>query len=318
MQVHLVASCSDKKLEKVPSNLRLRRVPRGDISWRAAVWCQRLADSNAPQVQALNLYGGQHWSVVRSLPGTGAKAGLDVSLWVASAGYGLWNCNWFAHGYSATFSGNSKDAVTRSGRSGRDVRQAWWDALSHGKHRLTEQPRTVAELAEQRRDAVIMVVAPPAYVEAMELDLIRVVQHQRSKSRLLVVSAPSRLQDGPLGPHWIACPGTLVSQVGGGVASLYARLARRLLKESGRTELDPTVVRERVDGLVRKAGDWPENTRRRAGDSEILRFIWSQLRKTPGQSRSALLRKFRDSQRKCQMERFNRLFAQVSEEIGRG
>jgi hypothetical protein len=163
-----------------------------------------------------------------------------------------------------------------------------------------------------------MVVAPPAYVEAMEPDLVQAAQHRGSKGRLLVISAPSPSKAGLLAPHWIECPGALVFELGGGVASIYARLARRLLSEAGKTELEATAVRQQVAALVRKAGDWPENDRRPVSDHEVLQFIRSELLATPGQSRSGLLRKFRDSGRRCQMERFNRLFAQVAEEGGRG
>ncbi|WP_224246044.1 hypothetical protein [Hyalangium gracile] len=318
MRVNVVASCTDKKLLKVPPELQLSRVPAGDVSARAATWCQRLAGSEARKLPALDLYGGQHWSVVRSLPADGTNAGLEVRLWVASAGYGLWNCDWLAHAYSATFSGMSRDAVAPAGKSGRALRQAWWNALGQGEHRLKSEPRSVAELTEHDRNAVLMIVAPPAYVEAMEPDLVRAGQHRRSKQKLLVVSTSSPLQAGPLGAYWIECPGALVFELGGGVASLHARVARHLLLESRKTGLEVQAVREQVAALSRKAGDWPENTRSPVTDHEVLQFIRSELRDTSGQSRSSLLRKFRDSGRKCQMERFNRLFATLKEGGVRG
>lgn len=314
----MVASCTDKKLLKVPPELRLSRVPAGEVSVRAAAWCQRLAGSETRKVPALDLYGGQHWSVVRSLPVDGAKAGLDIRLWVASAGYGLWNCEWLAHAYSATFSGTSRDAVAPAGKSGRAKRQAWWNTLAQGEHRPKKEPRSFAELAEYDRNAVLMIVAPPTYVDAMEPDLIRAGQCGRSKEKLLVISSASSLQSGPLGTHWIECPGALVFKLGGGVASLYARVARRVLHGAWKTGLEAQAVREQVAALIRQAGDWPENLRRPATDQEVLQFIQTELRAAPEQSRSGLLRKFRDSGRRCQMERFNRIFATVAERGGRG
>jgi hypothetical protein len=318
MQVHVVASCTDKKLLMVPLELRLSRVPAGAASKRAADWCQRLASSETRKVPALDLYGGQHWSVVRSLPADGAEAGLKVHLWVASAGYGLWHCDWRAHAYSATFSGTSPDAVAPAGKSGRAERQAWWGALTQGDHRPNQAPRSIAELAEHNRNAVFMIVAPSAYVEAMELDLIRASQRWLSPENLFIVSSSSSLKTGLLGAHWIECPGALVFQLGGGVASLYARVARQLLLDARKTGLEAQAVRKQVATLSRKAGDWPENLRTPVTDQEVVQFIRSELREAPEQSRSGLLRKFRDSGRKCQMERFNRLFAMQAERRGHG
>jgi hypothetical protein len=318
MRVNVVASCTDKKTLQVPPELRLSRVPAGKVATRAAAWCQRLARSETLERPAVDLYGGQHWSVVRSLPVDGAKAGLDVQLWVASAGYGLWNCDWSAHAYSATFSGTSQDAVAPDGKGGRAKRQAWWDALAQGEHRPKKEPRSVAELMEQDRNAVLMIVAPPAYMEAMEPDLVRARQGGCAEEKLFVVSGASPLQGGPLGAHWIECPGALIFELGGGVASLYARVARRLLLDADKTSLEAPAVREQVAALTRKAGDWPENRRTQVSDQEILHFIRNELRHTPGQSRSGLLRKFRNSGRKCQMERFNRLFTMLEEGKGRG
>jgi len=309
MQVHVVASCTDKKLLEVPPELCLSQVPAGAVTTRAADWCQRLANSTTRELAALELYGGQHWSVIRSLPADGEQVKLKVQLWVASAGYGLWNCDWPAHAYSATFTGKSHDAVAPAGKGGRAERQAWWEALSHGEHRLEKEPRSVAELAERYRNAVLMIVAPPSYIEAMEPDLVRASQRGHGRERLLVVSSASPLQAGPLGAHWIECPGALVFALGGGVASLYARVARQLLLEAPKTGLQTPAVRERVAALSRRAGDWPENLRTPVPDEEVLRFIRNELEENPEQSRSALLRKFRNSGRKCQMERFNRLFA---------
>lgn len=318
MRVDVVASCTDKKLLKVPQELRLSGVPAGEISTRAATWCRRLADSETQALPALDLYGGQHWSVVRALPADGADAGLEVRLWVASAGYGLWNCDWPTRSYSATFSGSSRDAVAPAGKSGRAERQAWWNALAHGEHRLKKEPRSVAELAEHDRRSVLMIVAPPAYVDAMEDDLVLAGQRRHSDDQLLIVSGSSPLQAGPLGACWIECPGALVFALGGGVASLYARVARQLLLAARQTGLKAPAVREQIAELSRKAGDWPENTRTPVTDQEVTQFIRSELREDRRQSRSGLLRKFRDLGRKCQMERFNRLFATVDQGGGRG
>ncbi|KFE70246.1 hypothetical protein [Hyalangium minutum] len=256
----------------------------------------------------MDLYGGQHWSVIRSLPADGREAGLEVQLWVASAGYGLWNCNWSAHAYSATFTGKSEDAVAPAGKSGQAERQAWWEALSQGEHRPKKTPRSLAELVENNRNAVLMIVAPSTYVDAMEPDLVRASQLGHSQQKLFVISSDSPLQTGPLGAHWIKCPGALVFALGGGVASLYARVARHVLLEARRTGLELSAVRERVAELSRKTGGWPENLRSPVTDGEVLQFIRNELEENPRQSRSGLLQRFRNSGQKCQMERFNRLY----------
>src|SRR5262245_44463156 len=87
--IHVIASCTDRKRLPVPPKLRLREIPDARPQIRAERWWRRLSTHQGRNVAAAELYGGDHWSVARSLPDVAAANGRSAQLWVASAGYGL-------------------------------------------------------------------------------------------------------------------------------------------------------------------------------------------------------------------------------------
>src|SRR4051794_9805519 len=87
--VHILATCTDRKRAEVPPELRLRSVRANTVAGRAKLWRERLDASRAPSLSASDLYGGDHWAVVRGLPTVAEQSGAKARLWVISAGYGL-------------------------------------------------------------------------------------------------------------------------------------------------------------------------------------------------------------------------------------
>src|SRR5262245_11141361 len=87
--IHVIASCTDRKRLPVPLELRLREISGVRPQIRAERWWRRLSTHESRNIVATDLYGGDHWSVARSLPAVAVANGRSAQLWVASAGYGL-------------------------------------------------------------------------------------------------------------------------------------------------------------------------------------------------------------------------------------
>src|SRR4051794_13049467 len=87
--IHAVVTCSNRKRLPAPLALTARTLPQLPVDERAHEWVRRLEGADAPLISASDLYAGEHWSVVRSLPSVATDGGTPVYLWILSAGYGL-------------------------------------------------------------------------------------------------------------------------------------------------------------------------------------------------------------------------------------
>src|SRR4051812_26361709 len=86
--VNVVVTCTKRKGRPVAPRQMLRTVPDGrSIKQRAASWLNRL-QGGGEATPVIDLYAGDHWSVVRSIAVAHEEA-PRARLWVCSAGYGL-------------------------------------------------------------------------------------------------------------------------------------------------------------------------------------------------------------------------------------
>src|SRR5437868_1959469 len=109
--LHILVSCTDRKRAAVSEELCLRTVPAKPIEERAKAWWLRITRHRGQAIPAMDLYAGDHWSVVRALPELAQRNSLKANLWVISAGYGLVPATACLLPYSATFAGNHPDTV---------------------------------------------------------------------------------------------------------------------------------------------------------------------------------------------------------------
>src|SRR5262245_35571216 len=108
--LHIVVTCANRKRHDVPTELRLRDIRERTAEMRFGAWQDRLESSHAERYPAIELYAGEHWSVVRELTGSSPLA-QTAQLWIMSAGYGLIPANALIRPYAATFSAASADSV---------------------------------------------------------------------------------------------------------------------------------------------------------------------------------------------------------------
>src|SRR5262245_57102023 len=155
-RLNIIASCTDRKTLSVPDVLRLRHLQPGAIDVRMHEWATRVACYTGPSRTALHLYAGDHWSVVRSLPELASGQGIEASLSVLSAGFGLVSSETQLYPYGATFAYGHPDSV---GSNSQDL-ATWWASLSTIAAKAgVKVHKTLTEVMQANPRAIHFVIA---------------------------------------------------------------------------------------------------------------------------------------------------------------
>ena len=314
--LNIVASCTERKRLPVPPAFRLRTVRPKDAGERVEQWWSKL-NGVSPQdaVIASDLYLGDHWSIIKSLPQFAAIVGLRAFLWVASAGYGLIPANAPVRSYSATFASAHPDSVFTPQLEGSkfDVLRDWWNRLNRLPGPVRDVPRTIKAIARNDDRAAILVVGSSDYIGAMEEDLLAAAGVLKDSGRLIVVSTRANSALNGLAPHVVPSDARLQAGLGGARPSLHARVARKIIAEAPEWTLDSDVLRARYESLVARSPKLETYDRQTMTDEQVSKFISAERRRDPALSCSRLLRALRDSGYACEQMRFKGLFHQMSE-----
>jgi hypothetical protein len=305
--VQLVVACANRKTQPVPDPLRLRNIVDANPAGRAARWIDELERSTEPTVPARQLYAGEHWQVVRGLESTAAAAGLDGSLWVCSAGYGLVSADAPLRPYAATFATGHPDSVSADPRN----RPRWWASLADWKGPVPSAPRTLRELARSQPHSVFLVALSSAYLAACTNDLLELADELVSPEHLTIISTGS--SGGPLAHHLAPATAQLQPMLGGTRQSLNARILAYLLREQA-AALTHTYIQEVLGGLVAVAPPLARYERASRTDQQVRMFIRRRLSREPEVTASRLLREFRDLGNACEQGRFAALYRAVCED----
>lgn len=316
-RVNVVVTCTKRKTRPPAEGLRLQTVESGTPEERAAGWVSHLRSATGEAVPALDLYAGDHWAVVRELPGAGARGGHEVRLWICSAGYGLIPASAEIHPYSATFSAGHPDAVHSPGPLGRsETHRRWWDAISAWEGPVPGAPRTLADLAAQEPGSPLLVVASPSYLDPLTKDLRAATGALRQPDSLLVLSGGAGPLQG-LERQQVHFDARLQRRLGGAMMSLNVRLVREVL--AGGVPIRSDEVAAFVDALARDLPEFRYPERRRQSDEEVTAYIREELGRD-GQVRwSPLHRKLREQLGlACEQKRFRSLYEAVRAELPTG
>ncbi|WP_375770403.1 hypothetical protein NR798_05775 [Archangium gephyra] len=319
-ELHIIASCTDRKRAPVPLELHLRALREREPERRARRWWRNLWEHPHPTQPACDLYAGDHWRVVKELPALATEARFHPRLWVASAGYGLIPADAPVRPYSATFARGHADSVVpkADSRPTRELLRQWWRSLAREPGPAPGEPRLVQELARAAPRARFLVVASPAYIAALEEDLALAARALRHPEHLLVISTPAAASRGVLAPQWVPSSARLQSKYGGALSSLNARVARDLLvrarKKGEGSVMDAPSVQGYYGRLIHRSAPQKRFERTHMTDDEVMQFIARESRMERF-SWSATLRRLRDSGRACEQQRFRRLFHQYQERV---
>jgi hypothetical protein len=302
--IHVIVTCTNRKIRTVPAHLRLAQVHGASASQRALEWITRLdkedADSGVP---ARDLYAGEHWTVARGLPDHG-DPDEKVYLWTCSAGYGLIPASAPIHPYAATFAPGHADSVPGDPAT-------WWRSLSEWKGPEPSAPRTILALTQASPDALFMLMLSAPYLRACRDDIQAAVTKVRRPDKFLLISAGSR-HPGDLAAVLLPTDARLQSCLGGTRQALNVRVGERLLKEGIRSR---TAAASYLCGLLKAQPPLTRYDRKRLTDQEVTFLIMDGLARSPRASASRLLREFRDSGYACEQARFGQLHRQLMETL---
>lgn len=313
--LHIIANCADTKRAVVSKTLHLRSLRTTSVNRRAIQWWDRLAKYSGEPIPALNLYAGDHWSVVKSLPLLANEFGFRSKLWIISAGYGLIPSETLLHPYSATFTSGHPDSVARSSRevAGNAV-SLWWETLSKVPGPDPEQPHSLKHLFSTTRNARFLIVASPPYLRAIEKDLLSAFETISKPDRILVITSRDGIRTS-LNGNIIRSDARLQASLGGARVSLNARVAAMIIMNSGNWGLDAETLAKKLNRLVANSPTLPNYDRHPMDDEEVKRFIWKSLKEDSTFSCTSLLRTLRNSQRACEQKRFKGLYWSVKDEL---
>ena len=308
--INLVVSCSKRKSRPPLPELCLRTLPKGlTPARRAARWLERLRRHEADRIPACDLYAGEHWHVVRSIPALPSQSEQPVKVWVCSAGYGLVSFDTPLAPYSVTFTRGEPDSVVAGGaRGGSTVAAAWWSALAVFTP-SDAGPRTIADLARRWPGDFLLVALPAAYLDAVAGDVLAAVRVTARAAVLSVGGTPP----AALVPHFLTADARLRARTGGTLGSLNARLARLLVERLGRTPLTFARCQRAIAEARTGAAASVPTTRDRLTDTQVESAIRSMLRTTPAASPSRLLRRLRKRGLACEQSRFTTHFRRIRE-----
>jgi len=313
--LHIIANCADTKRASVPKVLRLSSLRTTSVNRRAIQWRDRLAKYNGEPMPALNLYAGDHWAVVRSLPALANEFGFRSKLWIISAGYGLVPSETLLHPYSATFTSGHPDSVARSSRElTGDAVSLWWETLSKFPGPDPEQPHSLKDLVSTTRNARFLIVASPPYLKAIEKDLLSAFEAISDPDRILVITSRNGGRS-KLNGNLIHSDARLQPALGGARVSLNARVAEMIIMNSGTWGLDARALAKKLNRVVANSPSLRKYDRQPMDDEEVKRFIWKSLKQNSTLSCTALLRTLRNSQRACEQKRFKGLYWSVKDEL---
>jgi hypothetical protein len=310
--INIIVTCTSRKTRSPLARFRVRDVRDKAIHDRALNWIERLRAKGNLQTVASELYCGEYWSVVRSLPAAARDSGVTPHIWICSAGYGLISPQSQICSYSATFSPHERDSVTRGldADARRIAAQQWWRSISRWSGPSGSEVRSLTAIARKYPRVPLLVVASPDYLHAIGPDLTGAVAALSRPELLLIVSAGMRAF-GKLTDHLLPCDARLQSCLGGTRGTLNIRIARRLLQYMGRGHISLDRQRAQLRRLLSKQPPIQQYHRRKVTDEQVRRFILLELHRNGSASRSLLLKRFRSSGRACEQSRFADLYTEM-------
>lgn len=288
-----------------------------DLETRAERWWAELTQGSA-SIAAEDLYIGPYWATVRALKETAATRRFAINLWVASAGYGLLHSTSPVRPYSATFAPNVADSVIRPGDRSRGFdAKGWWRALSAFKVPGASAPRRLAVIAKRDPKARFLVIGSPAYVGALEEDLLALASLLKDPHQLVIVTGAPGPRAEPLRELWVESSARLLRKVEGSLPALHARVARQILDEAPEFGFNAAELRARWAAISKRSPKAMKPQRTVTTDDEVKEFIRTTLRQNPSGKQTRLLHDFRASGRACEQKRFKGLFEDVVKERAR-
>jgi len=312
--VNVIVSCTNRKRFQGPPATAVGETGGRDLPERLRLWKKNLRTAAADEHRADDLYVGDHWSVVRSLPLEGAKSGLRVHLWICSAGYGLIRQQTPIKPYRATFTRGEGDYIASGLAENVHTLHDWWKGVcSYRSSTLNGAPRTLAALAAAFPRTPMLVALSADYLKAVTRDLAAVLAQGYFRDHLSIISCGTVPDHSIWKRHLLPCDASVAGILGGTLTSLNVRVVRRLLQSVDRNQLTVDTLSEL--SLTIERGPRSFGPQRSAmSDSDVEAFIRAHLAQIPITSKTRLLQDLRGKGQACEQKRFGEIYSRVRHE----
>jgi hypothetical protein len=306
--LNLVVNCAARKRSAAEEAFQIGNYKSRGSQDLARLWTSALDSGSGNLIKAVDLYCGGYWSTIRSTVEHGFQ-GERISLFIASAGYGLLNAEELILPYSATFARGLPDSIGCPNTS-RDSSTTWWESLKTWRHASGKTPSSLSTLALSCPVTPLLVAVSAEYFQALTPDLLSARDALSDPDLLMIVSTGVK-NAGKLGPNLLPTDARIEHLLGGVRSSLNALIVRHILGNISKDEL----LASRLAPILKQLHDEqpPIRTfdRAKMDDDSVLKFIRHQLAIMPEASFSILLRELRKNGHACEHKRFRGLFRSV-------
>ena len=308
--LNVIVTCTNRKKGDPHPDTQLRLIKDKDLHARLARWTQALMTHSAEGTHALDLYGGNYWSVIRGMAKNN-DAFSHVRFWVISAGFGLIPIDRAICSYAATFSSSKPDSVLPD-KPSRFTHQEWWGGLSEWHKQQGNPISCIADLAKAYPSEPLIVALSPEYLTAVYRDLYTAREFLYNPNHLVIISSGSG-KKGPLKNNFLPCDARMEHIVGVSRMALNARIIHHVLTANSINEINAVDLERKYSALLRDLPSANYPVREVSTDKEVLSFIRESLQNGLPASSGRLLRIYRDSGKACEQSRFRGLFLQTQE-----
>jgi hypothetical protein len=308
--LNVIVTCTNRKKGDPNPDTQLRLIKDKDLPARLALWTQALMTHSADGIPALDLYGGNYWSVIRGMAKKN-NAFSHVRFWVISAGFGLIPIDRAICSYDATFSSSKPDSVLPD-KPSRFTHEEWWGGLSEWHKQQGNPISCIADLAKAYPSEPLIVALSPEYLTAVYRDLYTAREFLHNSNHLVIISSGSG-KKGPLKNNFLPCDARMEHIVGVSRMALNARIIHHVLTANSINEINAVDLEQKYGALLRDLPSANYPVRDASTDEEVLSFIRESLQNGLPASSGRLLRIYRDSGKACEQSRFRGLFLQTKE-----
>lgn len=308
--LNVIVTCTNRKKGDPHPDTQLRLMKDKDLPARLARWTQALMTHSAEGTPALDLYGGNYWSVIRGMAKNN-DAFSHVRFWVISAGFGLIPIDRAICSYAATFSSSKPDSVLPD-KPSRFTHEEWWGGLSEWHKQQGNPISCIADLAKAYPSEPLIVALSPEYLTAVYRDLYTAREFLYNANHLVIISSGSG-KKGPLKNNFLPCDARMEHIVGVSRMALNARIIHHVLTANSINETNAVDLEHKYSALLRDLPSANYPVREVSTDEEVLSFIRKSIQNGLTASSGQLLRIYRDSGKACEQSRFRGLFLQTQE-----
>lgn len=310
--LNVIVTCTNRKKGDPHPDTQLRLIKDKDLSGRLARWTQALMTHSAEATPALDLYGGNYWSVIRGMAKNNS-AFSHVRFWVISAGFGLIPIDRAICSYAATFSSSKPDSVLPD-KPSRFTHEEWWTGLAKWQKQQGNPISCIADLAKVYPSEPLIVSLSPEYLNAVYQDLYTAREFLHNPNHLVIISSGSG-KKGPLKNNFLPCDARMEHVVGVSRMALNARIIQHVLTTNSINEIKAVDLERKYSALLRDLPSANYPVREVSTDEEVLSFIRESIQSGLPASSGRLLRIYRDSGKACEQSRFRNLFLQTRDSL---